>query len=384
MPACADGRPGQARRNEVDTAGFRFTSPSSEERRSPLIASRRYYPGFLAALCIVALRVGIGWHFLTEGMAKYDPKPGEPQFSAEGYFRLANGPFGTYFRGVIPDANGVERFKLDEEKLPAGMKAEWSRQLAAIGGHYGFDDAQKAAGGKALADASLAADNWFRNPENYEKVRKYMATLRRTILTERDRKALSYEKERAYKDRAKLNTERRELFAVADGWTKTFHDKLDEIAGPEKVKASPYVAPMSRLDWINTLTKYGLVAAGACLILGFLTPLAAIYAAGFLLLLYLSFPPWPGVPDAPIAEGHYWIVNKNLVELLGCLVVATTPNGFWVGLDALLFGWIRRRRLRRELVAEGLIDPESDDNEGRGARGRSGQEIRSNTTTTRR
>ncbi len=46
-------------------------------------------------------------------------------------------------------------------------------------------------------------------------------------------------------------------------------------------------------------------------------------------------PPWPGVPPNPKAEGHYWIVSKNLIELLACLVVATTPSGYWIGLDAL-------------------------------------------------
>jgi hypothetical protein len=37
-------------------------------------------------------------------------------------------------------------------------------------------------------------------------------------------------------------------------------------------------------------------------------------------------------------------VSKNLVELIACLVVAATPNGRWIGLDALVFG-IRRHRL---------------------------------------
>ena len=43
-------------------------------------------------------------------------------------------------------------------------------------------------------------------------------------------------------------------------------------------------------------------------------------------------------PPQPGAEGHYLIVSKNLVELIACLVIATTPSGHWVGLDALFFG----------------------------------------------
>ena len=37
-----------------------------------------------------------------------------------------------------------------------------------------------------------------------------------------------------------------------------------------------------------------------------------------------------------MAEGHYFIVNKNLIEMLACLAIASLPTGQWVGLDALL------------------------------------------------
>ena len=63
-------------------------------------------------------------------------------------------------------------------------------------------------------------------------------------------------------------------------------------------------------------------------------------------------PPWPGLPEAPIAEGHYVYVNKNLIEMLACLVLASTPNGLWIGLDALLFGWIGRGPRRPPTPAE--------------------------------
>jgi uncharacterized membrane protein YphA (DoxX/SURF4 family) len=333
----------------------------------------------------VALRVAIGWHFLTEGMAKLDPPPGKPAFSAEGYFRLANGPFGTYFRAMIPDANGVQRLRLDEQQLPVGLKDQWRLDADALIAHYGFDENQKTSAERVLAETSLTADNWFRNPENRNRVSKYLADLRRTILVERDPKAMPYERERTYKDRAKLNTERRELFAVTDAWSSDLRDKLAGIATPAQVEArGAYEPPMTELDWLNTLTTYGLIAAGACLILGFLTPLAALWAAGFLTLIYLSFPPWPGVPAAPIAEGNYWIVNKNLIELIALLVIATTPSGFWLGLDALFFGWIRRRRLRRQLVAEGLIDPSYDGDGSNGAPRRPSNDPKQPATLTRR
>ena len=107
--------------------------------------------------------------------------------------------------------------------------------------------------------------------------------------------------------------------APIDAWTKTLRDKWKSL-GKESARAElPVVAPTTRLDWINWLTKYGLVVSGLCLMAGFLTRLAALYGAGFLILLYLAMPPWPGTPPAP-GPGHDWIVNNQLIEALACLV----------------------------------------------------------------
>ena len=77
----------------------------------------------------------------------------------------------------------------------------------------------------------------------------------------------------------------------------------------------------------------------------------ALGARFFLTMIYLSMPPWPGLPPNPKVEGHYLIVSKNLIELIACLVLATTPSGHWIGFDALFFGPGRRRRLARAAQA---------------------------------
>ena len=38
----------------------------------------------------------------------------------------------------------------------------------------------------------------------------------------------------------------------------------------------------------------------------------------------------------------YYIVNKNLIELIALLMLATAPTGFWGGLDALVRALITR------------------------------------------
>ena len=94
--------------------------------------------------------------------------------------------------------------------------------------------------------------------------------------------------------------------------------------------------PANTLDLIDRITAWGLTIVGACLLVGLRTRLACLACAAFLLFFYLAMPALPWVPDNPRAEGHYVFVNKNIIEMLALLALATTPSGHWLGLDALL------------------------------------------------
>lgn len=95
------------------------------------------------------------------------------------------------------------------------------------------------------------------------------------------------------------------------------------------------------IDWSNMI---GLTAIGACLVLGLFTRLAAICGAGMLTMFYLAMPPWPGYPEVPMQEGHYMIVNKNLIEMIALLAIASSGVGRWWGLDAYLSARSMRRK----------------------------------------
>jgi uncharacterized membrane protein YphA (DoxX/SURF4 family) len=90
---------------------------------------------------------------------------------------------------------------------------------------------------------------------------------------------------------------------------------------------------LERLDWY---TRWGLVVIGACLLAGLFTPLACLAGVAFLVLTYLTHPPFPWLPMPPGTEGNPVFVNKNVIEALGLLVVMVHPTGRWMGLDALL------------------------------------------------
>jgi uncharacterized membrane protein YphA (DoxX/SURF4 family) len=91
-----------------------------------------------------------------------------------------------------------------------------------------------------------------------------------------------------------------------------------------------------RLWWIDQITMWGLTAVGVCLLLGLFTRTACVGGAAFLLMFYLAMPSLPWLPANPRAEGHYLLVNKNIIEMLALLALATTHSGRWAGLDGLI------------------------------------------------
>ncbi|MGO9924278.1 MAG: DoxX family protein [Isosphaeraceae bacterium] len=322
----------------------------------------RYYPGFFAALSIILLRVAIGWHFLYEGWEKLESTTsGKEPFSAEIYLRNAAGPLATYFRGMIPDVNGLAL--LD----PPRLKAAWSDEVTRIADQFHFTQEQRLQAQKILEDNQQWAEYWFHDPENDEKRQKYYHDLAKVQQVESDPGAIAFQRERASEARRGVDADRRALTAPLIERENGLRGAVVKLATADQIMSAGAASPpWTYLDYINRLTVFGLIAIGVCLMAGFMTPWAALGAAVFLAMIYLSMPPWPGVPPNPKAEGHYWIVSKNLVELLACLVIATTPSGHWVGFDALFFG-ARRRRLARA-AAEGQG--------GGDARGRRRQPVR--------
>jgi len=168
--------------------------------------------------------------------------------------------------------------------------------------------------------------------------------------------SLPYQRTQAYKDQADVEKARKEILVGIEAIHAPLHDAWMKIPTPDQAKAAgPLYTPWTQLDWINFSTMWGLSIVGLCLILGFFTPLAALGGAAYLTMFYLSMPPWPGLPVGKAAEGHYLFVNKNMIEFLACLVLASTPNGLWIGLDALIFGaWSRRKsRIRARVLPAG-------------------------------
>lgn len=92
---------------------------------------------------------------------------------------------------------------------------------------------------------------------------------------------------------------------------------------------------------VDLLNIWGLTLIGAALVMGVLTRTAAFLGAVLLGLYYLANPPFVGA-GGMVGEGNYLIVNKNLVEAFGMLLLLAAPKGWMLGVDSLLA--VRRRR----------------------------------------
>jgi uncharacterized membrane protein YphA (DoxX/SURF4 family) len=147
------------------------------------------------------------------------------------------------------------------------------------------------------------------------------------------------------------------LYGDLDQRTTDMKKALDTALTPDQAKGYSPDPPKSRIlsvapnpfsvEGIDWMTRWGLTILGGCLLVGLFTRLSCLGAAGFLLMTYLLVPPFPWLPQPPLNEGNYLFVNKNVVEMLALLALATTRSGKWFGLDALI-GAIFRRRPKRE------------------------------------
>jgi uncharacterized membrane protein YphA (DoxX/SURF4 family) len=105
--------------------------------------------------------------------------------------------------------------------------------------------------------------------------------------------------------------------------------------------------PTTNQEWIDWSTRWLLLIAGGCLLVGLFSRLACLACAGFLVMEYLFNSPFPWFPASPKAEGNYLYINKNVIEFLALIVLATLPTGRWLGLDAILSRiWPFRRKTR--------------------------------------
>ena len=90
------------------------------------------------------------------------------------------------------------------------------------------------------------------------------------------------------------------------------------------------------LGIVDFLNIWGLILIGLSLFFGIFTRYSCGFGIIMLLLYYIAYPPFLGMDYGVPAEGHYLIVNKNMIELLALSVFVIIPSRYLPGFDRLI------------------------------------------------
>ena len=105
------------------------------------------------------------------------------------------------------------------------------------------------------------------------------------------------------------------------------------------------------VDWINIIC---LIFAGASLIFGLIERIGTAIGMSLLFLYWLSNPPFISNDFNTISEGHYLVINKNIVELLALLILFLFPTGKFLGIPVLF----KKNRIKDNKAAEDIPEPD--------------------------
>jgi uncharacterized membrane protein YphA (DoxX/SURF4 family) len=317
-------------------------------------------------------------------------------FSSAGYFREAPGPLAKFFRQQIGDPDDLALARLTVEPIPEGqdpatypphkrmppaLKQDWEEAVRRFSEHYQLSEEQKkylqgkleqAADNIVLWMTRTTIDNNTREVEKTypsgkvnvkvpvaQRIAEYRAAVQelRTTLDKKlfafghdvEGKRLPAAKADIARLRAGLISELDETADLTRALNDVFFEEGRSAAGATvgpagavlaynkvPLKEVPPAPDKGWLGWIDWLTEWGLTVMGACLIVGLFTRLNCVLAAGFLLMTYFCAPPFPWLPVPPNSEGFYAYINKNVVEMVALVVLATTHSGRWLGVDALI------------------------------------------------
>jgi uncharacterized membrane protein YphA (DoxX/SURF4 family) len=285
--------------------------------------------GVTGILMLVLLRVCVGWHFYVEGVDKstrtgWDPTP---------FFANARGPFADYFQEVVWDWDGAVRQDVERNKQVL------ARFRDVAGNHFRFNENQQQRAQQAYADA-IAQIEWELQ-ENAEELEEYR--LGRERIKDLARDPMRDGVASLGGQRATIRKEWKALAApvfvqIDKAWT-LYEKAINDIATEDQRRAAGTLSLVKpRTQAVDTsilgdIIPYFDLAIGICLLFGFLTPVAALAAAGFLGSVFLSqYPPAPGPGST-----YY-----QLIEAMACLVLAGTGAGRFAGLDFVFHAIVRR------------------------------------------
>ena len=326
--------------------------------------------GFIAVILFVVLRLSIGWHFFYEGLHKFNPRH---EFSAKGFLGLAKGPTAELYYMMLPDLHGFVRLQIDPkedvkpyeyvyfeenkektdkiDKLPTLPIYEeaWTNFKKSFESKYKPNEKQQkeidAIFGQYIRSLREYAAEIETPVQEYEKSDdRFHAEVAKNTNDAPHQRQRNWDAEMAYRGEAGVWIA--ELNKMGAGLHSAFGRVISpELGGnpsflvtaPEKPSV-PVPFFKSHMQMLDLTVSYALTAIGLCMLLGLCNRLACLGAAAFLFNVVLTTFPWPGIyPPLPDMIGHFLFVNKDFVEMVACLLLASVPVGRWGGLDFFLY-----------------------------------------------
>ncbi len=306
--------------------------------RIPLSQRRVFHIGMMTVAALVLLRVGIGWHFLYEGLWKVKAVPA---FSSEPYWRAAKGPLAPlYHQFMLPDLYGEQR--LDFET----MSARWKSLYEQFSEKYKLSPEQQTSAEKALSlrtkqlqgflDANLETYTTADADGNSVERTVYFADLEKLRRAQDDAEVqeVPYGRKRTWEQHRALISQSAGWIDQVESIEDSYYEDLRSLLDSSQVARGAWNEPPNLLARLDQIVAWFVVAIGACLIAGLFTRAAAFGGGVFLISLIGAQPEWPTIyPSAPPSSGHALLVNKEFVEMLALFTLATTRVGRWGGLD---------------------------------------------------
>lgn len=312
----------------------------------------------LRVFALLALRLAIGWHFLFEGLHKVHstyvgPTETNRPFSSEMYFVAAEGPVGDMMRKqwigdpvaaytarlIPPKSMAADEFaKLSEAEQANLCPASAAAEIAAGATDAALTQTSKAmfakwVYGDGTRDAKVkfvTGDVALTAPQRLAHIDRVRAEYN-ALLAQREAglgTGYGIDQKNATGVKADLTAAQNDL--AKD--TQAYLGELNKLAGG----TGEVAAPEKKIALLDRMTRWGITAIGAGLLLGLFTRVWCLAGAGFLVMTYLSHPTVPWLPLPPMTEGNPLFINKNLIEALALIALATFPTGRWLGLDALV------------------------------------------------
>jgi uncharacterized membrane protein YphA (DoxX/SURF4 family) len=280
---------------------------------------------------------GFDWLYLRDEVLAMPAPPPEPRFTALPFLQASAGPLRPLFRALVPDVDGLRRLTVES------AQASLDRRYQQILDHYAharvpFDAGQRERLARTRDELKTAIVATLREPPLATRIADYQRLRQRA----RGVGGSAFARERLDADRQKLDAIAAGLLAIVGEPPLELSAQAQAIASLEQLAAGPLPRVPQPADAVDALVRWGLTATGALLLVGLLTRTAALAAALQLAAFYMASPPWPGLPGAG-AGGHYLYLDRNLIELVAALVIASSGTGHWLGLDALV-SWRRSRR----------------------------------------